>query len=354
MRLQLAFLIALGGVASAQTEFVAKTQLYVDNDHTTVVSPLVHAEADVTPTLHVVGNYVADVVTSASVDIVTQASKTTIHDLRQEGTFGANKTIGSWTVGGDYIYSHENDYQSHNFDLSVTRKLADNDTTLGAAGHVSLDAVGRSGDVNYHKSLTTASVDLTWTQVWTPKLVAQLTFHHETDEGFQSSPYRFVPIYADAGMSGPPMFWLPESDPTSRNREAIGLVASQHVGKDSALQGEYRFYFDDWGVLSHTIGATWLVDVSPRLELRFRERFYTQLSALFYRAVYTGPEKYMAMDRELSNLWTELAGVKATYKLRSDIAAEFKVDGFYYRYLDFPNLPSRWGANVGVGIDVTY
>jgi hypothetical protein len=344
----------LGGVAAAQTEFVAKTQLYIDNDHTTVVSPLVHAEADVTPTVHIVGNYVADVVTSASVDIVTQASKTTIHDLRQEGTFGVGKTLKSWTIGGDYIYSHENDYLSHNFDASLSRRFADNDTTLGLAAHVSLDRVGRSGDINFHRALTAASVDFTWTQVWTPRLVAQLTLHHETDEGFQTSPYRLVPIYGDPSGMNPPVFWLPETDPGSRNREAIGLVASQHILTDSALQGEYRFYFDDWGVVSHTIGATYRVNLSPRLELRFRERFYTQLSALFYRAVYTGPEKYMAMDRELSNLWSNLVGGKVTYKLRSDIAAELKLDYFFYRYLDFPKLPSRSGANVGVGIEVTY
>src|SRR6185312_9621070 len=75
MRLQLTLLtIAVAAPLSgrADTGFVSKVQLYADSDHTTVISPLVQGTADVSPDTTVTLGYVADVVSSASVDIVSQ------------------------------------------------------------------------------------------------------------------------------------------------------------------------------------------------------------------------------------------------------------------------------------------
>jgi hypothetical protein len=103
--------IVVGLVASARgdTGFVSKVQVYADSDHTTVVSPLVQATADVTPDTSVSLGYVADVVTSASVDLVSQASPTTIHDTRHQVSTSLGHTIGSLSLHGNYSFSREND-----------------------------------------------------------------------------------------------------------------------------------------------------------------------------------------------------------------------------------------------------
>src|SRR5205807_1191751 len=83
-----------------------------------------HAQADVSPTTNLSAGYVADIVTSASIDIVTQASKSTIHDARHQGSFGLSQIISSvWTLRGAYLYSVENDYASHNFSAGIERRL---------------------------------------------------------------------------------------------------------------------------------------------------------------------------------------------------------------------------------------
>jgi uncharacterized protein DUF3570 len=352
MRLQLIVaVLAIPAIARAQTEFVSKVQVYVDNDHTEVVSPLIRAQADVTPTWNVSAGYVADIVTSASVDIVSQASKTTIHDVRHQGSFGLSKTLEDWTLHGGYIYSTENDYGSHNLGAGVERRLAENDTTISAGGGVSFNDVGRSHDINFHRKLTVGELNVALTQVLSPSLVGQLGYTFGVAQGYQASPYRFVPVH-DA--NGTTMSWVPENDPDQRFRHAAVAGLNWLAGKDTAVQIDYRIYHDTWDITSHTIQLRLLVELTPAVELRLRNRFYVQNGALFYASNYTDFEQYMTFDRELSPFWSDLIGGKISWKVVPTVEIEGKLDVFYFAYSDFPLLPSRTGANVESGISLTY
>jgi hypothetical protein len=353
MRLQLASLVVLWStVAAADTTFVSKLQVYVDNDHTTVVSPLVKAVADVNDTTSVNAGYVADIVTSASIDIVTQASKTTIHDIRHQVSAGGARIVGPWTFSGTYLYSTENDYRSHNFAAGIERRLFENNTTLSLSYGLSLDTVMRSGDTNFHKSQNDNEVAFTFTQILSPKLIVMAGYTFGYVDGFQASPYRFVPVRTDPSMN--PLFWVPETDPETRYKHAFVVGFNKHIFEDSAIQADYRFYADTWGIQSHTVQLRYLVNLTPNLEVRFRERFYTQLGSTFYQPNYSQVEQYMTIDRELSALWSETFGVKLSYRLGTDVEAELKTDVFYYHYNDFPLLQSRTGANIGIGVSVNY
>jgi len=151
-----------------------------------------------------------------------------------------------------------------------------------------------------------------------------------------------------------PDFWVPETDPETRFRHALVLAANRAVGKRSAVQGDYRIYHDTWGITSHTIGARYFVELSRKLELRVRERFYTQNAASFYQSLYTMPTRYITFDRELSPLWSETIGAKLAYRFSDRVEGELKVDAFYYSYADFTPLASRTGANAGAGLALTY
>ena len=120
------------------------------------------------------------------------------------------------------------------------------------------------------------------------------------------------------------------------------------------MQGDYRLYRDTWGITSHTLGARYFVELTRKLELRLRERLYTQSGASFYQSLYTMPAKYITFDRELSPLWSETIGAKLAYRFSDSVEGELKLDAFYYAYADFAPLASRTGANVGAGIALTY
>jgi hypothetical protein len=319
-----------------------------------VVSPLVRAQAELTPTTTVSAGYVADVVTSASIDIVTQASKITIHDVRHQPSASLGQVLGDWTVRAGYLYSTENDYTSHNVTGGLERRMAENATTLAVGFAASLDTVGRAKDgirdPNFQRSLSVFEGSLAFTQVLSPKLVGQLSLAVGDADGYQASPYRRVPL---AGVTDP-MLWVEETDPSSRIRWAAVAGVNYHVFSDSAVQADYRFYQDSWSITSHTVQLRYIVNLTESLELRLRNRFYLQSGASFYQSSYTEVMRYMTIDRELSQLWSELFGVKLSWKVASVVEAELKADGFYYSYPDFPRLPSRVGANLGAGVALTF
>jgi hypothetical protein len=355
MRLSLLVVLAVAAaarVAHADTGFLSKVQVYADSDHTTVISPVVQAAADVTPDTTINAGYVSDIVTSASIDVVSQASKTTIHDTRHQVSTGLSHVFGSLALAGGYSYSQENDYHSHSMNATATQELFDKNTTIALGYALSLNTVGRAGDMNFSEALDEHSASLSWTQIVSPTWVTQLTYELGGSFGFQSSPYRFVPIRADVDAT--PSEWILESDPDTRWRHALVFAANHAVFDDSSVQADYRIYHDTWGITSSTIGFRYFVNFGKKVELRLRERFYTQGAASFYQAVYTAPQQYMAFDRELSPLWSNTVGAKLMYQMTDRLEAELKADVFYYSYSDFPELLSRTGANIGVGVSLTY
>lgn len=351
MRLQLALLV-VAATAHADTSFTSKVQVYADSDHTQVISPVVSGSADVTPDTTVTLGYLADIVSSASVDIVTQASGKTIHDTRHQVTTGLAQHFGSLLVHGGYSFSRENDYLSHSLSLGAEQELFDKNTTLSLGYALGLNTVGRADDMNFSRSLTVNTFSASLTQVINERAIVQLTYELGDAEGFQSSPYRFVPIRAS--LSAAPSQWFFETDPDSRWRHALVIGANHAIGTDSAVQVDYRIYHDTWGITSHTFGARFITSLSKKLELRLRERFYTQDAASFYQEFYAAPQKYLTYDRELSSLWSETIGAKLSYMLGAKLEGELKVDAFYYNYAQFAPLASRVGANVGIGVALTY
>jgi hypothetical protein len=354
MRLQLiaaAAVLLSAAPAAAQTAFSSKVQLYVDDDHTQVVSPVVEAQADVSDSTNVSAGYLADVISSASIDVVTQASSRTIHDTRHQVSLSASHAFDTLTLHGGYTFAIENDYAAHTASLSAEQAFDDKNTTIGVGWALTHDEVGRAGDHNFEKELTVNDATVTLTQVLNRKAIAQLTYELGYSDGFQSSPYRFVPI---EDTMGTPMFWVPETDPGTRWRHAAVVAGNFLVPGDAALQADYRLYHDTWGITSHTAGLRWIKSLGKKAELRLRERFYAQNGAAFYHPAYHAVSSYMALDRELSPLWSETFGAKLSVDLTSRLEGEVKVDGFYYHYDDFPYLASRLGANVGLGLQLTY
>jgi len=337
--------------AAADTSFVSKIQVYADNDHTQVVSPVVDAQADVHAGTTVSLGYLADVVSSASVDIVSQASGRTIHDTRHQVSASVSQDLGAVTAHGGYSYSRENDYESHTLGGSLQLDLLDKNTTFAAGYTLSLDTVGRRNDDVFSRDLTVSSVTASWTQVISTQTITQVTYELGYASGFQASPYRFVPVRM--AVDAAPDYWVAETDPETRWRHALVFAANRAVGT-GAVQGDYRLYRDTWGITSHTLGARYFVRLSPELELRLRERFYVQNGASFYQASYASPATYMTFDRELSPLWSETIGGKLAYAFSGNLELELKADVFYYRYSDFPALSSRLGTNAGVGVTLTY
>ena len=347
--------VAVPMAARADDAFTAKTQVYTDSDHTTVVSPLAAISRDAWQGGTLSASYVADVVSSASVDVVSNAT-TRMNDFRSEITAGLVQKLHTTTLSGSYVYSVENDYQSHNADIGLAQDFLEKNTTLAIGYSLSANDVYRTGDQLFHRKLFVNGVSASWTQVLNRATIAQLSYTFSYGTGYWSSPYRFVRIES-ADLSGIE-FKVPETEPQERLRHAVVVGLNRHLFGDSALQGDYRFYSDSWGIVSHTVQLRYFVTFKD-LTLRFKERFYYQSGANFYREHYTvdSLQPFVTADRELGTFWSNIVGVKLSWRLpwvHRALELEAKVDYFHFKYLNFALLGSRDGADIEGGLNVLY
>jgi hypothetical protein len=358
-RLQTAIFIVvalpLGAPAHADDAFTAKTQVYTDSDHTTVVSPLAAISRDSWKGGTLSASYVADVVSSASVDVVTNATQR-MNDFRSEITAGLAQKLHLTTLTADYVYSVENDYQSHNADIGISQDLFEKMTTLALGWSFSDNTVGRTGDQLFRRGLVVTGLSGAWTQVLNRKTIAQLSYSFSYNNGYQASPYRFVRVEKDDFSHI--LFKVPESEPAERFRYAAVAALNRYLFNDSAIGADYRFYADNWGVISHTVQARWFI-VFKDITLRVRERFYYQQAASFYKEHYTVADlsPYMTADRELSTFWSNIVGAKLSWRLpwvHRALELEAKVDYFHFGYANFQFLRTRDGANIEGGLNVIY
>ena len=210
-------------------------------------------------------------------------------------------------VGGGF--SQEQDYTSRfansNLSWDFNKKL----TTLNLGGSVVFDVIepsvvnrgcsegivtnedtGAVRGANCHK--TSQQYLLGVSQVLDKNSLLQLNMTFNYSDGYLSDPYKQVFFYDTAN---PLRISDIQNDKRPRQKTQFAWLA-QYVHNfeglnNAALHADYRFAMDDWGINSHTtelslhqpIGAGW--QVIPRF------RYYSQDSADFYSAVFSGKGK---------------------------------------------------------------
>lgn len=330
----------------------ARTGVYQDSDHTTISTTVITARATIRDRADIEARYLVDVVSSASIDVVTAATGA-FRDTRHEASVGGGYHDGTNTFNAGYIFSRENDWQSHTANLGLSRDFLQHNLTLGLGGSFGYNDVMRSGDRNFHRTLLTGGVAGSAAFTPTPRDLVSLSYSVAFLSGYQASPYRYV-IFMDAGLRAS----QPENAPERRTRHALTARWNRHLFRNTALQLHGRAYADDWEVASGTLGAEYLIGVGDFV-LAPRVRLYAQRHAGFYRAVYTERLAIMTYDRELSSFFDVFFGASAGWYRRSlgpleELRVQLKVDGFYFRFFDFPRLEQRYGlvAELALGVSI--
>lgn len=345
-----------------------RSSLYVDNDATLIST----SSVDVTfrpgsVGLTFRGGYLADVISSASVDVVSAASPRW-EELRNQGSGGVSFERDLWTADLGYTFSDENDWTSHTGSASLGRDFFERNTNI-SAGYVFVhNQVFRADDDNFRDQAITHASNASITQVLTKTTNARVSGFYSYNAGFQSSPYRYVPVGIVPGATPDPagrcidVISCPlERHPRLRHRYAVSGTVVQYVGRrrPAAIHASYRFYGDTWDLFSHTVTLAYLRDLGRRFQVRVRSRTYFQDKAYFYRERYAVPLRYMSVDRELSTFVHQLTGVKLTLKTGllarlDDLRVDVKADVFYFHFFDFVRLPSRLGGIVEAGLRLVF
>ena len=348
----LAVLLCQAPPAAAQE---AATALYVrtDSDETTVITPRLRVEAELTEGTEAEVTYAVDVWTSASVDVkaaytdidATSAASKRITEQRDEIDLALRQELPDLRLRASYRHSSEPDYASNGGAFGLERDFADRSATLALDLTGTFDRVGRVGLASFDRPATVLGARAAFTQVIDTDLLLQGIYELGHAQGYLVSPYRFVGIGTEDGTCrGSETFeCVPESSPEQRLLHALALRVRAALSDAFSVGADYRFYVDDWELSSHTVEArvAFLPDRDGELALRYR--FYTQSAAGHYRAIYDTLEvgRFYTRDKELSPL--------DSHRVMLDLSRDFAVGGStvrvvlglgptFYTYRDYPLL----------------
>jgi hypothetical protein len=300
--------------------------------------------AEPVPRATLKGRYLVDVITTASVDVVSAATGRW-EETRHEAEGGLGYADGTRTATASYVRSMENDWSSHTFGGGASSDFFQHTLTLGVGGSVVLNEVGRAGDPSFEEELTQIGVTLSSALVASKSDIVSATYSLSHLRGYQASPYRFVAVqHPQSGMT----VGHPERHPELRLRHALGLRWNHHAFRDTAIRSFLRGYADDWGVVSGTAALEYAVGFGD-FEVAPFARGYLQTGAAFYESVYAEEGRYLSADRELSPFVDGFGGLRLGWRRAfagaiDELRAEAKGQAFAFRFFDFPRLPSRTGV----------
>jgi len=260
--------------------------------------------------LSVVGNYYVDMVSSASIDVITTASP--YSEERKQWSLGMDYLRGNTTISTNYTSSIESDFDSQTYSLAISQDMFGDLTTLTMSYAYGDDVVGRSDDDTFQRDNTRQHYGIGLTQILTRNLITTLNFETITDEGFLNNPYRSV-RFADA-VSPIGYSYEPELYPSTRTTNAVGVRARYYLPYRAAVQVEYRYFTDTWGIDSHTAALGY---VHPWGDWTFeaKYRWHDQTGAHFFRDIFSRSQatNFRGRDKELSPLTSQTVELLASY-----------------------------------------
>ena len=143
----LAFGVAQAGVLP-EDRADALYHLY-DGGGVTIDGPSVLVRKKVGKSLSVIGNYYVDMVSSASIDVITQASPYT--EERTQWSLGVDYLRGNTTMRVGYTSSEESDFDGETVNFSVSQDMFGDLTTLTLSYALGDDLVRRSDDPTFEE-----------------------------------------------------------------------------------------------------------------------------------------------------------------------------------------------------------
>jgi hypothetical protein len=334
----------LGGVLAAARangaelpEDRADTMFHLyDGGGVTALGPAVLIRKSLFDRVSLTGSYFVDMVSNASIDVVTTASP--YHETRNEGGLGLDYVYRDSLISLSGTHSKEPDYTADSVSVDVSQDVFGGMTTVSMGYTRGWDTVGKHGSPGFSAQANHWQYRLGVTQVLTPRWLMSLNLESVSDDGYLQSPYRVARLFGAA---------VPERDPSTRTSHAALVRLVGDIGSGTAVRVQYRYFWDTWDIGAHTaelglsrhFGDRWLVDASVR--------YYTQGHALFYSNNFTNGMTYMSRNRALSTFWDIGPGVKASYSAgrimsRFDVKVTAAYQWLRFQYSDFTDI--RTGA----------
>ena len=324
-----------GGVASAAAnlpEDRANAMVHVyDGGGLRASGPAMLVRKKFADTVSLSASYYVDMVSNASIDVVTTASP--YKETRKEYTLGADYVVRDATVSVSTTDSKEPDYVAAATSVDVAQEVFGGMTSLSLGFTRGHDKVGRRNE-GFFDTATHWRYRLGATQILTPTWLASLNFEAVADDGFLGSAYRQARVFGST---------VPERNPRTRSSRAVQFRSITEVAPGNAVRAEYRYFWDTWAIKAHTLelgysrsfGDPWLVD--------WYGRYYTQNQALFYSDNALADTTYISRNRQLSTFKTLGVGAKMAYTVKRvpgnyEIKLNAAWERVRFKYSDFTDI----------------
>ncbi|HEY3296096.1 MAG TPA: DUF3570 domain-containing protein [bacterium] len=186
--------------------------------------------------------------------------------------------------------SGERDYISRGTTLSFSWDTPDRLTTFTAAGGANFDLVQPVGGKpkpydlyavttrygNGDKTVLDGMAGIT--RILSRRWLMQFNYGYGRDKGYLTEPYKLVSILLPSGSTTDYRY---ENRPDLRTRQDAYLNSVYQFGED-VLRTSYRYYWDTWGVKSHTADVKYRFELPHSRYLEPHVRYYTQTAADFH------------------------------------------------------------------------
>jgi hypothetical protein len=246
--------------------------------------------------------------------------------------------------------SMEYDYSSLGFGGSYTKLFNQKNTELSIKGNIYIDTWSPiypvefgvssgdddgddfninnftiTGNTNYvpsfsefkNKGRNSYSLGVGFSQILHKNVQGSLAVDFVQQEGLLSTPFQRV-YFADVADSFIDDFKLAddvEQLPNSRFKVALGGRLNWYINERLSVRALYRYYFDNWGITSHTANIEIPIKMTERFTLYPSYRFYNQTAADYFAPEnqHISTDSFYTSDYDLSKYNSNQLGFGVSY-----------------------------------------
>ena len=289
-------------------------------------------------------NYYQDMVTSASIDVLTSGSPYGKYtEERTEYSLGLDCLVDRALISVGYTNSSESDYDAETISFGISQDFFGDMTTLALGYSRGDDEVRQNQTDGTSIEVGEAQrqrYSLGLSQILTKSWIVSFSAETVVDDGFLRNPYRHYHYIstneADGSLERKNDRY--EKYPETRNSDAFALRTLYYLPYRAAIRLEGRIYQDSWGIKAENYEIRYTHPVRSRMILELKARTYSQTQADFYRDIFDFPNasEFMARDKELSTYSSNSFGVGLTYEFAYKLRFAKKHSlSFYWDFIQF-------------------
>ena len=310
---------------------------------------------------------------------VIQPGEIPLDNTFKDNRFAADASIsqpwGRMTVVNFGAHgSAEHDYSSIGLNGGITRDFNRKNTTFGISGAYSHDvttavggtpvpftpekAVSAGGEGENIRIPRTGKpkeiydVVVGFSQILSRMTIFRMNYSFDRASGYLIDPYKVLSVVqpADSVDPGETVVNIYENRPASRNKNAVYGELRQYLSGNT-IDLSYRYFWDNWGVISHTVDISYLWQFQSGKSIQPHFRWYRQLQANFYRPFLVqgaALPAYASADARLAKFDAYTMGLQYSVPI-SDIS-RLNISAEYYFQRGDGSPPEAFGALSGLNL----